>query len=122
MFAALLVHVLRDRGFRRYTILVRLWGPDWARFRAIFRVGLPIGGGVLLEVGMFSGAAILMGLIGTDNLAAHQIALQLAAVTFMVPLGIAHAVTVRVGLAAGARDAVAVGHRGWVALALGRRS
>ena len=119
MFAALLAHVLRDRGFRCYTILVRLWRPDWARFRAIFRVGLPIGGGVLLEVGMFSAAAILMGLIGTDNLAAHQIALQLAAVTFMVPLGISHAVTVRVGLATGARDAVAVGRRGWVALTLG---
>ena len=119
MFVALLTYVLRDRGFRRYGILVRLWRPDWARFRAILWVGLPIGAGVVLEVGMFAAAAVLMGLIGTDYLAAHQIALQLAATTFMVPLGISHAATVRVGLAVGARDPARVGRTGWAALTMG---
>ena len=64
-------------------------GPDWARFREIFRIGLPIGVTLVMEVGLFAGAGFLMGLIGTAELAAHQIALQCASVTFMVPLGLA---------------------------------
>ena len=118
MFLALCLYVIRARRFRRYALLARFWRADWPRFREILRIGLPIGLTILAEAGLFSAAAFLMGVIGTAELAAHAIALQCAAVAFMVPLGIGHAATVRVGLAAGARDAVAVGRAGWSALAL----
>ena len=118
-FAALLGFVLLDRRLRRYHILGRFWRPDWHRLGELFRVGLPIGFILLLEVGLFSAALQLMGLLGTAEIAAHQIALQCAAIAFMVPLGIGQAATVRVGLAAGARDPVAVKRAGWVALGLG---
>ena len=92
---------------------------DWARFREIFRIGLPIGVTLVMEVGLFASAGFLMGLIGTAELAAHQIALQCASVTFMVPLGLAQAATVRVGLAAGAGHAEGVQRAGVTALAMG---
>jgi MATE family multidrug resistance protein len=118
-FAALLGFVLADRRLRRFYILGRFWRADWQRLRELFRVGLPIGFILLLEVGLFSAAVQLMGWLGTAEIAAHQIALQCAAIAFMVPLGIGQAATVRVGLAAGQRDAAAVRRAGWVALGLG---
>ena len=72
-----------------------------------------------MEVGLFATAGFLIGLIGTAQLAAHQIALQCASVAFMVPLGLAQAATVRVGLAAGAGDAQGVWRAGIAALAIG---
>ena len=119
MLLTMLGYVLYDRRFKRYAILVRLWRPDWPRFRDLFRLGLPIGLTILAETAMFSGAAFLMGLISTEALAAHAIALQCAAVAFMVPLGISQAAVVRVGLAAGSRDSSAVGRAGWASLLVG---
>lgn len=111
--------VLRyDRRARRFALLARLNRPDWAHFRQIFRIGLPIGGVILLEIGLFTGATFLMGLIGTTELAAHQIVLQTITVAYMVPLGIGQATTIRVARAVGAGDASGVGRAGWVALAL----
>ena len=118
-FAAMLCIVLLDRRFRRFHILGRFWRADWRRFGEIFRIGLPIGAILLLETGLFSGALYLMGLIGTAELAAHQIAIQVASTSFMVPLGIGQAATVRVGLFAGAGDADGVSRAGWTALGLG---
>jgi MATE family multidrug resistance protein len=119
MFLAMLGFILWDRRFRRYAVLVRLWRPDWPRFREIWRLGLPIGLFILAETGLFSAAAFLMGLIGQNQLAAHAIALQCAAVAFMIPLGMSQAATVRIGLAVGRGDAAGVGYGGWVAMVLG---
>ena len=119
MFLGLLGYILIDRQFRRFQILGRLWRPDWARFREIFRIGLPIGVTLVMEVGLFATAGFLIGLIGTAELAAHQIALQCASVTFMVPLGLAQAATVRVGLTAGAGDAQGIRRAGIMALVMG---
>ena len=119
MFAGLLAYVLIDRQFRRYQVLGRFWRPDWVRFREIFRLGLPIGMTLIMEVGLFATPGYLMGWIGTAELAAHQIALQCASVTFMVPLGLGQAATVRVGLAAGAGDAAGVRRAGIAALVMG---
>jgi MATE family multidrug resistance protein len=119
MFLGLLGYILRDRRFRRYQILGRCWRPDWARFGEIFRLGLPIGITLIMEVGLFASAGFMMGWIGMAELAAHQIALQCASVSFMVPLGLAQAATVRVGLAAGAGDAAGVRRAGSAALAMG---
>ncbi|MGF1592202.1 MAG: MATE family efflux transporter [Kiloniellaceae bacterium] len=119
MFLVLLGYVLRDRRFRRYAILGRFWRSDWPRFVELFRVGVPIGLTIVAEAGLFSAAAFLMGLISTEALAAHAIALQCAAVAFMVPLGIGQAAVVRVGLAAGACDRDGVRRAGWAAFVAG---
>lgn len=75
-----------------------------ARFREMIRLGVPAAGQLLFEGGAFTAAAIMMGWLGTAPLAAHQIALTIAATTFMFMLGIATAVSIRVGQATGAGD------------------
>jgi len=119
MTIIMLAYVLRDKRFRRYYILGRLWRADWSRLAEIFRIGLPIGSMWVLEVGVFSAALLLMGLIGTTAIAAHQIALQCAAITFMVPLGMSMAATVRVGVAIGGGDMAGARRAGFTAQALG---
>ena len=71
-------------------MLGRWWRPDWPLMRQLVVVGAPMSGAFLLEYGVFAAAAQLMGWIGTAALAAHQIALQIAAMMFMVPFGISH--------------------------------
>lgn len=107
------------RPFRKYHILARLWRFDWPLMRQLIVIGAPISLSMLMEYGLFSSAALLMGLIGTTALAAHQVALQVTAILFMVPLGIGMAATVRVGHAVGRRDADAVRRAGYTALWLG---
>ncbi|MHB2167711.1 MATE family efflux transporter [Alsobacter sp. R-9] len=119
MFGLLAAVVMRDRRFRRYRLFGRFWRPDWARLAQFWRLGLPIGATLFFEVSIFNAAVFLMGLIGSTALAAHAIAIQIASLTFMVPMGFGQAVTVRVGLAYGARDREAVGLAGWTAFALG---
>lgn len=119
MFLGLVVVVSLDRRFRRYHLFGRFWRSDWPRFRALLKLGLPIAGILAFEVTVFNAAAFLMGLIDAASLAAHAIALQIASVTFMVPLGLNQAATVRVGLAYGAGDAEGVSRAGWTAYAIG---
>ena len=107
------------RPFKKYRVLGRFWRADWELMRKLLAIGLPISGALMLEWGLFSSAALLMGWIGTTALAAHQIALQIATILFMVPFGISLAATVRVGHAVGRRDPVATRRAGFGALALG---
>jgi multidrug resistance protein, MATE family len=118
MFSGLILVVSLDRRFRRYRLFGRLWRPDPRRLRQFWMLGLPIGLALAFEVTIFNAAVILMGLIGADSLAAHSIAIQIASLTFMVPLGIGQAATVRVGRAFGAADAAAISRAGWTAFAL----
>ena len=118
-FLVLAFIISRHRRFRRYHLFGRFWRPDWARLRLFWRLGLPIAATLTLEVGIFNAAVFLMGLIGTASLAAHQIAIQIASLAFMVPMGFAQAVTVRVGHAFGRGDRVAVARAGWTSFWLG---
>jgi multidrug resistance protein, MATE family len=119
MLLALTGYIYVDRRFRRYHVLGRFWRPDWPRYREIFRLGAPIGITLLLEVGLFAAAAVMIGQFGPAALAANQVALQCASVTFMVPMGLAQAATVRVGLAAGRGDRAGARRSGLTALVLG---
>ena len=119
MALALAIVIRTDRQFRRFHLFGNFHRPDWPRFRELFRLGLPIGLTMGFEGGVFSAAAYLMGLISADSVAAHQIALQIAATSFMVPLALGQAATVRVGLALGRGDRAGVGRAGWVAFGLG---
>jgi MATE family multidrug resistance protein len=86
---------------------------------SILRLGLPIGGIRGIEVGVFLAAGILMGLLGAAALGAHQLVLNCAGISFMVPLGLGQAATVRVAYELGAGRAFAARRAGFVALALG---
>jgi MATE family multidrug resistance protein len=119
MALALAIVILTDRQFRRFHLFGRFWRPDWPRFRQLFRLGGPIGLTMGFEGGVFSAAAYLMGLFGAPSVAAHQIALQIAATTFMVPLALGQAATVRVGLAYGRGDRDGITLAGWTAFGLG---
>lgn len=119
MLLGMLFVIGLDRQFRRYHLLGRFWVADMKRLRTVARVGLPIAVTLGLEVTVFNAAVFLMGLIGRAPLAAHAIAIQIAALCFMVPMGIGQAATVRVGYAHGRRDPAGVGRAGWLALALG---
>lgn len=117
-FLAMTVVVFLTPALRKYRIYRRFARPDWSKFAELFRLGMPIGLTMIFEASLFNSATLLMGTFGTASVAAHQIALNVASITFMVPLGIAMAATVRVGLAAGAQDRIGVRRAGTAALAV----
>lgn len=119
MFLGMLVVVTVEPKFRRYRLFGRFWRADWPRFFGLLKLGLPIAGILAFEVTIFNAAALLMGLIDAPSLAAHAIAIQIASISFMVPLGLNQAVTVRVGLAYGAGNADGVSRAGWTAYVMG---
>jgi len=119
MCAALIAVTSTDRRFRRFHLFGHWWRFDRQRTVAMLKLGWPIGATMGLEIGVFALAAYFMGWIGAPAVAAHAVALQLAALTFMVPLGLGQAATVRVGLALGRRDEAGVARAGWTAWVLG---
>jgi MATE family multidrug resistance protein len=119
MFLGLAIFVSVERRFRSYHLFGRFWRADWPRFMALLRLGAPIAGILAFEVSIFNAAAFLMGLINAASLAAHAIAIQIASMTFMVPLGLNQAVTVRVGLAYGAGNPEGISRAGWAAYVIG---
>lgn len=107
MFAAAALYIgLRHRPYEVFRGLRR---PDATVFAELFRVGWPIGMTLGFEAGLFSVVALLMGLFGSEALAAHQIAQQSASTTFMIPVGLSTATAVRVGHAVGRGDRAGVG-------------
>lgn len=115
-FAAILV---LDPKLRRFRLFGRWWRPEWPRLVQIAKLGLPIALAYTLEGSLFGGAAVLMGLISVTAVAAHAIALNIAAITFQIPLGIGQAATIRVGMAYGARDPAWMARAGWCAIIIG---
>jgi MATE family multidrug resistance protein len=81
--------------------------PQWRVLAAMLSLGLPIGLAIFFEVSIFAAVAVLLSTMGTVVIAGHQIALNFASLTFMLPLSVAMALTVRTGLAVGARDPLA---------------
>ena len=115
----LAVVIVTDRQFQRFHLFGRFWRPDWPRYRKLWKLGLPIGLAMAFEGGVFSAAAYLMGLINAESVAAHAVALQIAAISFMVPWGLSQAATVRVGRYLGEGDPVGITRAGWTAWAMG---
>ncbi len=108
-----------DRRLRRYAMWGSWWIFDRERFAAIWRIGAPIGVTIVAEAGIFNAAAFMMGAISPVALAAHTLALQIAAIAFQVPFGIGQAATIRVGYYFGAGNAAAIGRAGWMAIGIG---
>jgi MATE family multidrug resistance protein len=119
MFGGLALVVVLHKRFRRYHLFGRFWRADWQRYRALWKLGLPIAVTMGLEGSVFGIAALLMGLINAESVAAHAIALQLASLSFMVPMGLGQAATVRVGIQYGRKDHAGIARAGWVSFVLG---
>lgn len=110
--ASVCTHLVSLLGVATYAVLSlpehqifrRFWVPDRDILARVFRLGVPIGLTNLSEVSLFAASAMMMGWLGTVPLAAHGIAIQVAAAAFMVYLGLSNAATVRAGNAYGRRD------------------
>jgi MATE family multidrug resistance protein len=101
-FAMLFVYARRDARSAPFHVFRDAFAPHWRRLREVARLGWPIGVTIAFEGLLFNAAVFLMGRIGVDELAAYQAAINVAALAFMMPLGLAMAGGVRIGLAAGA--------------------
>ncbi len=106
--ALLSAYAALQRDSRRFQLFRRFWRPDWQAFAQVLRLGLPVGITGLAESCLFVASSAMMGWIGTVELAAHGIALEIAALAFMVHLGLSNAATVRAGRARGEGDPVAL--------------
>jgi MATE family multidrug resistance protein len=118
-FFAMLAVVYLTPELRKYRMFRRFHRIDWSKFAELFRLGIPIGLTMIFEAMLFNSTMLIMGTFGTEYVAAHQIALNVPSITFMVPLGIALAATVRVGLSAGAGDRPGVRRAGYTAMIVG---
>ncbi|HEY4123064.1 MAG TPA: MATE family efflux transporter [Rhizomicrobium sp.] len=118
-FVAMVGVVYATPTLRKYRMFRRFQRMDWPKLTELFRLGIPIGLTMIFEAMLFNSTMLIMGTFGTEYVAAHQIALNVPSITFMVPLGIALAATVRVGLAAGAGDQMGVRRAGYTAMIIG---
>ena len=115
MFAVLLVYCLKSTLFKSYRNYVSFKRPAWLYLREILRIGIPNGFSLTAEVGMFAMVSLMIGTFGATAMSGHQIAINIASVTFMVPLGLSIAISIRVGQAKGrgnSRDARYIGFAG----------
>ncbi len=113
---AVYAHLLPE--LRRFHLFQRFWRPDWHAMAKVFRLGLPIGLTGLAEGGMFQASALMMGSIGTVQLAAHGIALEVVALTFMLHVGLSSAATIRIARFDGQGDRQALRQAAKVAVVI----
>ena len=113
-----LAWIARARAYREARPYARFEWPSWRAIAPLLRLGVPMAVAICMEGGLFVATALLAGSLGATSAAAHQIALNVASVTFMVPLGVAMAATVRVGNAVGRGDTEGVAWAGAGALAI----
>jgi MATE family multidrug resistance protein len=119
MVLVLVVYLFYDAASRRTGLFDTPLAVDFKRIGELVHLGLPAATQISLEVGVFAAATALIGTLDPLSLAAHQIALNVASFTYMVPLGISSAAAVRVGQALGRGDVHAAGRAGWTAMGLG---
>jgi MATE family multidrug resistance protein len=105
-------------GYRAYHVFERWDWPDWKEIRSLFHVGAPIAVGMFMECSLFAAGALLLGRFSDTVVAAHQAALNMASVTFMIPLGLSQASSIRVGQAVGRKDYPEVRRAGFVGIGM----
>ena len=109
---ALFAYTLWAPRYREYDLRKRMTPPDWSHILRTLKLGLPIAVAMGMEASLFTTTALLMGRFGVEAAAGHQIAINLASLTFMIPLGVSMALTVRVGQAVGAKQLLQARKRG----------
>jgi multidrug resistance protein, MATE family len=118
MFAAMFGHVRRHRAYRPYGICSTLGPPEPRRIAEILRLGVPMGGSMVAESALFSAAGLMMGTLGATIVAAHQIALNYASFTFMVPWALHSATTIHVGHTLGRGERAAARSAGFTGIGI----
>ncbi len=112
LYALAMFHaVWRNPRWRPYRLFKHFAAPDWAEIRSFFRIGLPIALGIIMEAGLFSAVTLIVSRSDAIFTGANQIALNYAGLSYMIPLGLAYALTVRIGNARGEQNAVALRQR-----------
>ena len=119
MFLALVGYILTQKELKTYRFFRQIYRVDRQIITSLLHVGIPIGIATALEIGLFTIVTYLMGLLGTEVLAAHQIVLQTIAITFMVPLAMSYAATIRVGQEIGQTGLIGATRAGYIGAALG---
>jgi len=119
MALALMGFVMNHIFFKKYDVSFHFKSINWTVIKKILSLGLPSGIQYFFEVGAFSFAVVMVGWLGTKQLAAHQIAINLASISFMAVLGISVAGSIRVGNAVGMKDILETRRAGFMAILLG---
>jgi multidrug resistance protein, MATE family len=119
MFLALVGYILTQKELKTYRFFRQIYRVDRQILTSLLRVGIPIGVATALEIGLFTSVTYLMGLLGTEVLAAHQVVLQTVAITFMVPLAMSYAATIRVGQEIGQTGLLGATRAGYIGAAIG---
>ena len=118
MFLSMTAYVAIHKYYRQFAIFDRFDWPQIAQIRDIVKLGLPIGISVFMEASLFATVSLLMGSMGTNVVAGHQVAINIASISFMIPLGLSMAITVRVGQAVGRGSLVAARRAGFVGVSI----
>jgi MATE family multidrug resistance protein len=119
MALALMGFVMNNKFFKKYDVSFHFKSINWPVIKKILSLGLPSGIQYFFEVGAFAFAVVMVGWLGTAQLAAHQIAINLASISFMAVLGISVAGSIRVGNAVGMKDVAETRRAGFTATLLG---
>lgn len=119
MVIVIMIYVMRNNKFKQYDVTFHFRGINIPVIKKLLSLGLPSGFQYFFEVGAFTFAVIMIGWIGANELAAHQIAINLASISFMAALGISQAASIRVGNAMGEQNIFNVRKAGFIAIALG---
>lgn len=119
MALALMGFVMNNKFFKKYDVSFHFKSINWAVIKKILSLGLPSGIQYFFEVGAFAFAVVMVGWLGTAQLAAHQIAINLASISFMAVLGISVAGSIRVGNAVGMNDIAETRRAGFTASLMG---
>jgi MATE family multidrug resistance protein len=119
MAVLIILYVHRSRLFKKYTETAWHRSPPWSRYAQLLRLGIPNGLTYVFEVGAFTFSSVMMGWIGAAPLAAHQVALNLASISFLVTAGIGVAASIRVGFELGQHRVEEARFAGRTAVGLG---
>jgi len=112
------IYLAKSSFYKHFKLWQGNWRPDLGLQKALFKLGAPIAVAMAAEVGLFNAVAILMGTLGASVAASHQIAINFASTTFMIPMAISAAATVRVGHLLGAKQLEQARYSAWVGVGL----
>lgn len=118
MFGGILIFTMKHPPYRRFDIFSSIRMPEWSYLKEILQIGVPIGLSSTMEVSMFALVSLLMGSLSAIAVAGHQVAINFAAITFMVPFGLSTAITTRVGNAIGKGSMTEARRQGYVGITL----
>ena len=117
-FLMLFFYIRSHRHYEPFELMSRLEKPHWGEIWGLLKVGVPIAVAIFVEGSLFVMAALLIGRLGPVPAAAHLIAINFAALVFMIPVGLSSAISIRVGNAVGRRDPAGARYAGFIGIAI----